>query len=578
MAGNLARLGHRGFRLFGLPPTTSSLRWMCSPATVRSEPVTVRITEGSLYVSIFLRSGGTSRMINRVRTDPFEGTLERIGLLSTVATGNSGGDALPVELHDKNGEPKQPGTLNVHAFDNGDVLKIGDVEHVVTVNPPCVLGISFASYLTVGVHVNPVIHSEQCEPDQLCYEWRRVITNDDGTTREEVICTERDYTPTEEDIGCRLSLSVWPIMPEGLPDAPPVTISPLTIVEKDTRQLGYVERAKHTAEAYPVDSDKLRVLSYNILGEMYAVDPTGKNDNYPYCEVKGVQTNYRDMILGRELPAYNADILCLQEVEERRFHQPVLTSLPGYDGRTALKKELREGMSTLWRTDRFTHMESKSFIIKEELFENPICANFFQHLPFRIRNAFKSRNTTLQLIHLQQKSDGRDIIVGNTHLYYHPVASDQRLAMSFVIMKLMADYKQSVAKWTKCPLPPALLLCGDFNGNHERAVHDIITTGRLSQSHPNRISDDNRDVIEHSCEHELKFGSVAPHESVPWSNFTESFVSLLDFVYFEDCAFELEKVVPMPSEETVKEYTALPSVRFCSDHLPVIGDMKFKSM
>lgn len=62
----------------------------------------------------------------------------------------------------------------------------------------------------------------------------------------------------------------------------------------------------------------VRVVSYNILADVYAQTDLSKKVLYPYCAPYALQLDYRQNLIKKELAGYNADIICLQEVDKGR--------------------------------------------------------------------------------------------------------------------------------------------------------------------------------------------------------------------------------------------------------------------
>lgn len=60
----------------------------------------------------------------------------------------------------------------------------------------------------------------------------------------------------------------------------------------------------------------VRVVTYNILADVYAQTELSKTVLYPYCAPYALQLDYRQNLIKKELAGYNADIICLQEVDK----------------------------------------------------------------------------------------------------------------------------------------------------------------------------------------------------------------------------------------------------------------------
>ena len=79
--------------------------------------------------------------------------------------------------------------------------------------------------------------------------------------------------------------------------------------------------------------DELRVVTFNILAEPFAISDHAVHNIYAYCPVEYLETEYRVQLVLQELIAYRADIICLQECDSKTFKyylQPLMRS-HGYE-------------------------------------------------------------------------------------------------------------------------------------------------------------------------------------------------------------------------------------------------------
>ncbi|CAF4647342.1 unnamed protein product [Rotaria sp. Silwood2] len=74
-------------------------------------------------------------------------------------------------------------------------------------------------------------------------------------------------------------------------------------------------RHKLTEEYFPIDSNRIRLVSYNILanGYAYASSTDAQQTIYPYCPQDFLEHDYRKPLLLKEILGYHADIISLQE-------------------------------------------------------------------------------------------------------------------------------------------------------------------------------------------------------------------------------------------------------------------------
>lgn len=76
--------------------------------------------------------------------------------------------------------------------------------------------------------------------------------------------------------------------------------------------------SRHMYSVKGTERPTVRVVSYNILADVYAQTELSKNVLYPYCAPYALQLDYRQNLIKKELSGYNADIICLQEVDKGR--------------------------------------------------------------------------------------------------------------------------------------------------------------------------------------------------------------------------------------------------------------------
>lgn len=122
----------------------------------------------------------------------------------------------------------------------------------------------------------------------------------------------RVHVPSNQDIGCRLKLRCTP--KEGGRSGPAKELVSVSAVEAGPGVCTFDGRHAYTAKeaAWPA----VRVVSYNILADIYAQTELSKTVLYPYCAPYALQLDYRQNLVKKELAGYNADILCLQEVDK----------------------------------------------------------------------------------------------------------------------------------------------------------------------------------------------------------------------------------------------------------------------
>lgn len=205
----------------------------------------------------------------------------------------------------------------------------------------------------------------------------------------------RIYTPTKNDVGRMLRITCWPTWIHNNDTNNSSNNNDNESIERKVGKVSSID----TSSVFPLASpppprhltynpslhqrnpiNPFRVVCYNTLAPIYAT-PT----IYPYTPSYSLTWEYRKNIILREILSYNADVICLQEVQTdhfRTFYQPRLNDA-GYDG--IFKAKTRDapawsidlstpgstatpsidGCATFYRRDRFVLLESHTIEFNE---------------------------------------------------------------------------------------------------------------------------------------------------------------------------------------------------------------------
>ena len=136
--------------------------------------------------------------------------------------------------------------------------------------------------------------------------------------------------------------------------------------------------------------------------------------------------------------------MCLQEVDQKIFDwdlEPTLNSL-GYAGLFHKKGgQVSEGLSCFFHTEKFRLIESRSYLLSEELPINPLLIDIWNVVQSneKLSKRILERTTTLQLVAVETLDRTKRLIIANTHLYFHPDADHIRLLQSTIGLRLAHD-------------------------------------------------------------------------------------------------------------------------------------------
>ena len=164
----------------------------------------------------------------------------------------------------------------------------------------------------------------------------------------------------------------------------------------------------------------------------------------------------------------------------------------------------------------------------------------------------------------KNKKNNKYFLLGNTHLFWDPSYAHLKLHQAYLVsVKLDQLRKTWTEKLGEKNIP--VILCGDFNSKPKSAVHKFLLSGVT----PKKESDLHLFVTPPSSELSFKssYKEFMKNEP-PFTNFTDSFVSTLDYIFY-DGSLTLKEILSLPNEEFVKKSVALPSIEFPSDHLSI---------
>lgn len=393
-----------------------------------------------------------------------------------------------------------PELPNCVFWQHAEVLQVGDTDVTVLYNVPTVTsvtppGVPYVGLPLVCADVSVLFASQE----SVCYEWcvlgdsasapaggARGVHGDaaSGASSHRVLSRATSFTPTPDLVGkamlLRVSLStatgLWTEV--RLPDVvrplpPPVT------------------RWQETASA--VNYPAFRVVTYNILHDDFCTSKSSKAKIYPFATDDILDLENRKVRIVQELLAYHTDLICLQECGRDLFQAyllPVLRAC-GFDGTYFNKSgNVKEGCALLFRASRFELIDAASvplnFATLSSMF--PALAGRVGACP-ELRESIAAVTSIGARVVLRERTSGRELVVGNTHLFYHANGCHIRILQAYMLLHWLhnaavATTPQEEAASAAPRADRALVLCGDFNCTHPTGAYRLLTTGQVEASHP----------------------------------------------------------------------------------------------
>ncbi|XP_067642263.1 2',5'-phosphodiesterase 12 isoform X2 [Eurosta solidaginis] len=339
---------------------------------------------------------------------------------------------------------------------------------------------------------------------------------------------------------------------------------------------------RHCFTKRSLDEDSFRVVSYNILADLYADSDYTRTHLFPYCPPYALKIDYRKQLYLKELIGYNADIICLQEVDLKIFDFDLVPAFDsaelGYNGVMDQKGTCGEGIAIFYRKSRFDLLGKYELNIGEGIRTLPQFTDLWNKIKRnqKLVERICDRSTTLQILVLKCRSNDRYLLMANTHLYFHPDADHIRLLqIGFAMLYVDHIYQETMLKLNltnKGEL--SLIFCGDFNSVPECGIYKLMTEGSVGEDFIDWISNDQEKVQNVSLTQPFRMKSACG--TPPYTNFTHAFAACLDYIFYQTDGLEVQQVVPLPTEEELRCHIAIPSVVFPSDHVALVADIHFK--
>ncbi|KAK2874788.1 hypothetical protein Q8A67_021941 [Cirrhinus molitorella] len=543
------------------------------------ERCVVRCVPCESKLTISFNLDGSNKHMLREQTEPLGKVLSRIAN-SIIKAQNKAKKSKANEEKSKSEPPEislcvnetrvPEETVNADAWQDGAVLHVGHLKYKVELNPPTFTLCELPSSLMAGFPVCPKLEVEFGDLKESKFRWFKESSPKSGDQDSwKEVGQERVFTPSNLDIGLKVMLKCTP--GNGSRFGEPKELLSSGVVEAGPGACTFDNRHMFTQKL--TDESSLRVVSYNILADIYAQTDLSKTVLYPYCAPYALEMDYRQNLIKKELSGYNADIVCLQEVDKGVFVDSLSPALDafGLDGVFRIKERQHEGLATYFRRSKLKLLEQYDVMLSEALTTDPLHQELMEKVSTNgnLKEKIENRSTMLQVTILQSLCDpSRILCVGNTHLYWHPKGGNVRLVQMAVALKHM---KQVVTE--KHP-GAGLIFSGDFNSTPSSGVLQLVCEGSVPENHDDWASNGPEEQIQVGLTNPFQLASAC---GVPaYTNYVGGFQGCLDYIFVEPSVLQVEQVIPLPSLQEITTCVALPSVSHPSDHIALVCDLKWK--
>ncbi|XP_056590487.1 2',5'-phosphodiesterase 12 [Triplophysa dalaica] len=569
-------------RLTSSSPVLTHISLYNNRLTRNMERCVVRCVPCESKLTISFTLDGSNKQMLREQTEPLEKVLARMSnsiikaqskdKKSKRCRGEPAVEKPEIKLC-VNGETVTLDTANSDAWKDGAVLHVGEMTYKVERNPPTFTVSELPSSLLSGFPVCPKLEVEFGDVKDGEFRWFKENSPNSHTSGEHdcwrAAGDERVFTPSNLDIGLKVMLKCTP--GNGSRFGEPVKLVSAGTVEAGPGTCTFDNRHMYTQRV--TDETSVRIVSYNILADIYAQTDLSKTVLYPYCPPYALEMDYRHNLIKKELSGYNADIICLQEVDKGAFTDSLSPALDafGLDGVFKIKERQHEGLATFFRRSKFKMLAQYDVTLSKALMTDPLHQELLDKVSTNssLKEKIEKRSTVLQVTVLQSLCDpSRVICVGNTHLYWHPTGGNVRLVQIAVALKHM---KQVLTE--KHP-GACLMFSGDFNSTPTSGLLQLICKGSVLENHDDWASSSPEELLQMALVNPLQLVSACGFPV--YTNYVGGFQGCLDYIFVEPHVLQVDQIIPLPSHQEVTTSQALPSVSHPSDHIALVCDLKWR--
>lgn len=220
------------------------------------------------------------------------------------------------------------------------------------------------------------------------------------------------------------------------------------------------------------NSINVKIMTYNILAQSLI-----RRELFPEAH-DAIRWSNRSKTFINVFRFYDTDILCMQEVDIQqwdKFWIPKLREL-GYDGKFYRGTRTKvHGVAIFWKFNKFECVDQVEVNLDDDI-------ELDQEIDGISTTRTKTRNAALLLaLKFKNKNEStrKGLLVGTTHLFWHPFGTFERVRQLYLIFK---NYEKFIIKMNGSLTGAEWLpfLTGDFNSQPSDSPYLTLTTKPLN--------------------------------------------------------------------------------------------------
>uniref|UniRef100_A0ACD5TGU8 Uncharacterized protein n=1 Tax=Avena sativa TaxID=4498 RepID=A0ACD5TGU8_AVESA len=338
--------------------------------------------------------------------------------------------------------------------------------------------------------------------------------------------------------------------------------------------------AQSESDAGAEDGYQFRLVSYNILAQVYV-----KSAFFPHSPSASLKWKARSKAVLAELKSFQADLMCIQELDEyETFYRKNMES-SGYSSIYVQRSgDKRDGCGIFYKPKSMELMQ-KEVIHYNDLVEtyrssdHVLTATSSNSLPSEESSgkednskhgdpndpSVRLKRDCVGLLAAFKLSDPCDhiLIVANTHIYWDPEWIDVKLAQAKYLLSKVSEFENVISNKFTCK--PSVIIAGDFNSTPGDKVYNYLVSG-------NSESKDDEPPINLCSLYAANGGEPE------YTNYTPGFTGTLDYIFLSDgSSIKPTSLLRLPRGDSADVEGGLPNFHHPSDHLPIGADFQVLS-
>ncbi|KAI6002916.1 Endonuclease/exonuclease/phosphatase [Pisolithus albus] len=360
-----------------------------------------------------------------------------------------------------------------------------------------------------------------------------------------------------------------------------------------------ISPAEREALANDPHTETFSVLCYNILCEKYATEKL-----YGYTPSWALSWDYRKELILTEVMTYDADFLCLQEVDIAQYEDYFVKHLQGqdYEGiyypksryRTMSDIERRQvdGCATFYKASKYQLVERQLIEFSTVAMQRPD----FKKTDDMFNRVLGKDHIAVTCL-FENKKTGTRVIVANAHIHWDPNFRDVKLVQAALLVE---EIETIAAYFSKLPPRPPIslddqlgpsrppptysdgtkiptIICGDFNSIPSSGVWEFLSTGSVPPDHPDFMSHLYGKYTTEGPKHRLSLKSAyAAAGDISLTNYTPRFQGVIDYIWYSAGNLSVNAVLGEVDKGYLEKVVGFPNVHFPSDHVCLVSEFRVK--